>query len=371
MRRVLVAIAAIALTAGAVAWRLHAQPLGLAALARRPPQAFFPAGAPPAPDYASPAAWAAWPGRHSNAELAPAGVTAVDPATAKVDVFFIHPTTYLANEKWNAAFDEPGRALRGVDDGVLANQASVFNSCCRIFAPRYRQATFAAFREESADATGAIDLAYQDVRRAFDYYLAHENNGRPFIIASHSQGSQHALRLLQARIIGTPLQRQLVAAYVIGGFTPVEIEQAGLPICRAARETGCLINWNSVTEAGKAARRQGAQRIWFDGRYESAAGRRIVCVNPLSWEADGSAPASANAGALTPALPGHGALVPGVTGARCEDGLLVVDLAPGMRPRFPDPLAIVGIYHDLDYNLFWLNVRRNAAERADAFLSRQ
>ena len=94
-------------------------------------------------------------------------------------------------------------------------------------------------------------------------------------------------------------------------------------------------------------------------------------MNPLSWQADAAAPASANLGALTPALPGRGELVPAVTGARCEDGLLVVDLAPEARARFPDPLAVVGIYHDLDYNLFWLNVRRNAAERVDAFLTRQ
>ena len=62
----------------------------------------------------------------------------------------------------------------------------------------------------------AFELAYSDVLRAFDYYLAHENHGRPFILASHSQGSLHALRLIQERLAGKPLQKQLVAAYLIG-----------------------------------------------------------------------------------------------------------------------------------------------------------
>ncbi len=41
----------------------------------------------------------------------------------------------------------------------------------------------------------AFDLAYEDLKTAFENYLKHYNKGRPIIIASHSQGSLHALRL--------------------------------------------------------------------------------------------------------------------------------------------------------------------------------
>ncbi|HLI65066.1 MAG TPA: DUF3089 domain-containing protein [Caulobacteraceae bacterium] len=367
MRRSLVAVFAVAALSTLAVWRLQAQPFG----ARGPAQPFSEAAAPPAPDYANPNAWAAWPGRPSNADAAPDGVARIDPARAKVDVFFIHPTTYLASEKWNAAYDEAGRATTGVDNGVLANQASAFNGCCRIYAPRYRQAALAAFTQSAADREPAIDLAYQDVARAFEFYIAHENKGRPFIIASHSQGSLHALRLLQQKIVGTPLARRLVAAYVIGGFTPVEIERAGLPICRSATQTRCIITWNSVTERGIAARRRDTALMWLDGRYQAPAGHDIVCVNPLTWQADAAAPASANLGALSIARPGEGKLVPGLTGAACNQGMLVVDVPASERLRFIDPLSIVGIYHDLDYNLYYLNIRKNAAERVDAFLSRR
>ena len=363
MRRTALIVLALLFLGAGIVYRPHAQPLG--GLMSTPPQPFSLATAPPAPNYANPDAWAAWPGRPSKADATPPGVEIRrDPAA---DVFFIHPTTYLANAKWNAAYDEPGRALEGVDNGVLGNQASVFNGCCRIYAPRYRQATFIAFIKDTPDGEAAIDLAYQDVRRAFDYYIAHENHGRPFIIASHSQGSLHALRLLQERVIGTPLAKQLVAAYVIGGFTPTDIERAGLPICRAARETGCIIDWNSVTEWGMTARRNSAALMWLNGRYQPSAGRTIVCVNPLTWQADGSAPASANIGALPPARGGASTPVPGVTGASCEQGLLVIDLAIGQRLRFADPLALLGIYHDLDYNLYYMNIRQNAVDRVAAF----
>jgi Protein of unknown function (DUF3089) len=365
MRRLaIIAVAVLALGAVAV-WRLHAQPLGLMAT---PQQPFSLSAAPPAPDYSSPATWAAWPGRPSDAVVPPQGLSAIDPAAAKADVFFIHPTTYLANQKWNAAYDEPGRALTGVDNGVLGDQASVFNGCCRIYAPRYRQATFIAFIHDTPDGRGAIDIAYKDVERAFDYYIAHENHGRPFIIASHSQGSLHALRLLQDRIIGTPLQKRLVAAYVIGGFVPVEIEKLGLPICDSATQTGCVVDWNSVSERGAAARRNGASFIWLDGRYQPSAGRAVVCVDPLSWRANGTSPASANPAALPPSRAGRQALVPGVTGAACQSGgMLVVDIVAGERMRFFDPLSVLGIYHDLDYNLFYGSLRQNAVDRVNAF----
>jgi hypothetical protein len=61
-----------------------------------------------------------------------------------------------------------------------------------------------------------LDLAYQDVEAAFDYYLQYFNKGRPFIVVRHSQGTTHTLRLLEEKIDNTPLYRQLVAAYVVG-----------------------------------------------------------------------------------------------------------------------------------------------------------
>ncbi|QUD86606.1 DUF3089 domain-containing protein [Phenylobacterium montanum] len=363
------ALVAVLAASGLFAQRLHAE----GGLMRGPSEPFAAQPPPPAPDYRRPEAWAARPDAPGETALTP-DETGLKPAgrAAKVDVFFIHPTTYLAGEHWNAAYDEPGTPSTRIETGVMRYQASVFNGCCRIYAPHYRQAVLGAFMRDTPDGEAAIDLAYADVLRAFDDYMAHDNGGRPFIIAGHSQGSLHALRLLQERIIGTPLQKRLVAAYVIGGFVPAEIEAKGLPICRTERQTGCIVDWNSVAAGKGKTRSGGAALMWLDGRYQSAAGHDIVCVNPLDWRYGGEAPADANQGAI-PAVHGLSGLpapVAGLTGARCSDGMLEVDIPFGRREGFRDPLTLVGVYHDLDYNLFYMNLRRNAVERAEAFVGR-
>ncbi len=166
---------------------------------RPPPKPFSSYKAPPAPDYANKESWAVWPGRASPADQIPPGIDGTIAKNPKADVFFIHPTTFLANSSWNAKYDEGDFTGTQLDQAVLRYQVSAFNGCCRMYAPRYRQATLSAFLNPGADANKSFDLAYSDVVRAFDYYLANANKGRPFILASHSQGSLHAVRLLQER----------------------------------------------------------------------------------------------------------------------------------------------------------------------------
>jgi hypothetical protein len=324
---------------------------------------------PPAPDYADPAAWAALPGHPSGADATPAGVPAPGNGPHHADTFFIHPTTFLALAQANAAYDQGGLSGAAVDRGTLRFQASAFNACCDIYAPQYRQASIAAFIGDRMAHRAAIDLAYQDVRAAFDWYIAHANHGRPFILASHSQGSVHALRLLQDRIIGTKLQKQLVAAYVVGEAVPVSIETSGVPICRSASQTGCLVAWNTVRDqAGGNSWRTNAL-AWQNGDYQKIAGRPIVCVNPLNWLLDGSADAAANLGSV-PGTRGDDVSAPiaALTGARCENGLLQVAIPEDKSQGFNGPLTRLGSYHIYDYNLFYMNIRANAVERVAKFL---
>jgi Protein of unknown function (DUF3089) len=326
---------------------------------------------PPAPDYAQADTWAAWPGRPGAVNtLAPGLPAAAVPVAQKVDVFFIHPTTYLTGSAPNARYDEPGMSASQIEHGVMRFQASVFNACCHIYAPRYRQAALRAFRSSSdAEAEAAFALAYSDVLRAFDYYLEHENHGRPFIIASHSQGSLHALRLVQERLAGKPLQRQLVAAYIIGYAMPLAIEQSGLPICRSASQTGCLIDWNTVKEDTTAGAREQARLVWLEERYQRVGERPLVCVNPLDWSLGGEAAASANLGSLPGVRPGEALepLVPALTGARCAGARLEVSIPMGQRHGFANLLTLFGSYHILDYNLFYANLRVNAQQRVLAY----
>ena len=200
----------------------------------------------PAPDYARAGNWAAFPGKASFALFSPLGVSN-QPGPHPVDVFFIHPTGYLNHAEWNSPLNPDSRTEENTR-WMMANQASVFSGCCNIYAPRYREASLFRYLGSASPEIikKTMDLAYGDVERAFQYYLEHENHGRPFIIASHSQGSEHGIRLLQNQIDGRPIARQLVAAYLIGNRLMTNARVAMLktiPGCESPGEVGGLIHW--------------------------------------------------------------------------------------------------------------------------------
>lgn len=335
------------------------------------PSAPFDAGqSPPAPNYADVGAWLAFPGRDGLERSTVPGMTAIDERGAPADVFFVHPTTFKGSPVWIAPYDASDETAP-LNPPVLLDQVGVFTGCCRMYAPRYRQATLAALM-----VPAAMDVAYGDVARAFRFYIARRNHGRPFIIASHSQGTAHAIRLLQAEILNRPLKRRLVAAYLIGGYVPDTFGEVGLPICDTARQTGCVISYNA-SEAGRTGARMitDNRAYWWRGRHVAAGRSRALCVNPLTWHRVGAAPASANPGSLPfPTAPfGQAAkqlpaLVPALTGAACRDGLLEVGVPWSAGTGFIDKLSLTfGSYHLNDYGLFYAALRRNAVDRVAAW----
>src|SRR5262249_31599025 len=174
--------------------------------------------------------------------------------------------------------DDAGTNQR-TDQRVIKNQASVFNLCCRVYAPRYRQMTFSGFLQPSADSAAALDLAYSDVKRAFEYFLAHDGKKGPFIIASHSQGSRHAKRLIEEMIDGTPLAKRMVAAYVIGTWIDADwfAKLKTVKPCETVTDTGCVVTWSSLLDGadGQMQRASFAER---SGLPADMANRKFVCT---------------------------------------------------------------------------------------------
>ncbi len=358
------AFGAVAIAAAAV----------LAGCGGGPGKPFDLALAPLAPDYAKPEAWLALPGRNGLERSAPAGLAVVDEASAPADVFFIHPTTVKGSETWNAAWDASD-TIAPLNRAVLMGQTSVFNGCCRIYAPHYRQASLRGLSD-----TGAVDLAYADVAAAFRDFIAHRNSGRPFIIAAHSQGVIHAIRLLQEQVLGTPLQDRLVVAYLIGGYVPDAFPELGLPLCDAPDQTGCVLTWNSSKPGSLTARIiLHDPTYWWRGARKDTDQAPAVCVNPLIWRVQGHGPEAvgpeANPGSIPlPRAPWPSAatimapLLPHLTGARCHDGMLEVDLPKDSPAAYSDPLAsTLGSYHLNDYGLFYGALRENALTRVQAW----
>ncbi|MGH6870784.1 MAG: DUF3089 domain-containing protein [Rhizomicrobium sp.] len=368
MRRAAIIFGIVALAAAGVGVA-YGQRLGMLAallLSHAPNKPFSVSAAPPPPDYARTSAWAADGGGDSNM-WGPAGQTLAYPESRKADVFFIHPTTYFSNDNWNQPIDDADTDTR-TDDGTIRNQASAFNLCCRLWAPRYRQMTFGGFIQWSGNSQAAMDLAYSDVKRAFDYYIAHDNHGRPFFIASHSQGSRHALRLLAEEIDGTPLAKRMVAAYVAGTWiqTGWFDGRKDLKPCERADDTGCVLTWSTLLDGTDAQ----AQREAFAKRSGAplpAATLSYVCTNPLDWSRDArTAPANLDIAWVYGRSGKPRPVDPHLVSARCDNGALFVSKPDGLVYA----IAVLpgGNYHNYDYQLFYGNIRDNAVERMNAWL---
>jgi len=321
------------------------------------------------PDYSKSAAWLARPGMtgpDDPVEWTPAGTPPTTSAAKPVALFYIHPTTYLDRDRWNAPLDAGGEtAFRTTL--FLQSQASAFNDVAEIWAPRYRQAAFGAFLLDSKDASQALDFAYRDVAAAFDEFVKQAPKGAPIILAGHSQGALHLERLLREKVAGKPIAKRIVAAYVVGWpiSTVSDLPTLGLPACTSPDQAGCILSWMTF---GDPPNPDFIFDEWHETRGYNGGRRRqedVLCVNPISGVKDQAAPPQDNPGTLIPTADMRdAALQPGTVGAHCSKGLLIID---GRPPQLGSFVLPGNNYHVYDYALFWGAIRRDAERRLGAW----
>ena len=363
-RRFLIAIFVLTLLVVAGAFAIY-QWGGQMLLSQAVPKGHFQAArAGDEPDYRTNAAWLARPGvdwPDNPVQWKPAGAPLPASSTRPAALFYIHPTTYFERDRWNAPLNPPGAFADPRTTLFLKTQASAFSDVAEVWAPRYRQAAYGAFLLKSDDADKALDLAYGDVRAAFDEFLHEVGPARPIILAGHSQGALHLLRLLTNR--KDALQGRLVAAYVVGWPVSMaaDLPALGLPACRSAGQIGCILSWMSFAEP---ANPELILDDWQKGHGPTGIERRrrdILCVNPISGMANGTAAPRDNPGTLIPSADLTTAILqPGLVGAHCQKGLLILD---GAIPAMGSYVLPGNNYHVYDYALFWGAIRRDAERR--------
>lgn len=291
--------------------------------------------------------------------------TPTDDGTPDFATFFIHPTSYRDTDNWNAPLghEEAERIARIYIRGM----ASPFNAADEIWAPRYRQATLGAFLTDAPEAEQALDAAYADVLEAFRFFLDSVDEDMPIVLAGHSQGSLHLLRLLREEVQEKGLGDRIVASYAIGWPISVEHDLAalGVPACATAAQTGCILSWSSFAEPADPSTviEAYSTSIAFDG--EARGTSQILCTNPLLGTFGGTAEAEANLGTLVPDdTMTSGELVPQAVPARCdEQGLLMI----GDPPEMGSYVLPGQNYHVYDIPLFWANTKADVARRVSAF----
>jgi len=306
-------------------------------------------------DYSDQSLWAALPTKFDSADLVPIGYEDLQ-SEALVDVFFIHPTSYLKakiNGSWNAPINDLALNEK-TDAGSIKNQASVFNGEAKIYAPYYRQAHIESYyiaEKKPEDSKAYLNNAYKDVKAAFEYYLSYWNQGRPIIIASHSQGTTHAAQLLLDFFDEKELKNQLVAAYIIGMPVPKNHFSEIAP-CESPTDISCFCSWRTVNEKYKI-------------KKNVTAGNHISVINPLNWSTDyAKQDRSLHKGML---LPTTNSITNALVDAEIKNGFLYVN-----KPKFKGSIFIQRKnYHIGDYNIFWANMRENITVRVDQFMSTQ
>ena len=255
-----------------------------------------------------------------------------------VSVFYIHPTTLYNSNHWNAdtSYFQNNIAI----DLCLENQASVFAGITELFAPHYREMHIHSYTD-TINGYKAFEYAYNDVLKAFKYFIKNKKNEK-FIIASHSQGTNHAKKIITDYLSeDESLSNSLILSYLIG----MDISKGELPIplCDDAEQLNCFVNWRSFNYL----------HLPSDWKY----GSDLFSINPITFSSDSLwSNKKKHLGVL---LPNQKIVFKKSLIVRNKLGLLWV--------KIPNNVFLnkykSDSYHKADFNLFWMNIRQNLQHR--------
>lgn len=301
-------------------------------------------------DYSNPDNWAALPTKFDPSDLVPGTKDTISGNSRPIDVFFLYPTSYTAEKvsgRMNADIDDY-TINQKTDRNSIKFQASVFNRIGNIYAPRYRQSHISAyFMGNNETAQRALAFAYKDVEQAFLYFLKHYNQNKPFILAGHSQGATHLIRLIKDHIAGTEYEKKLIVAYIVG--MPATEAAVGLKACKTPEETQCFCSWRTFKKG-------------YVPEYIRAE-EKVVVTNPITWTMDDHEFSS---------LDKHvGALLFDFDKG-CQSHLLTAKVQGNVlwvtKPRIKGRIFLTRKnYHIGDINLFYNNIQDNAALRSEQY----
>ena len=287
-----------------------------------------------------------------------------------VDLFYLYPTAYSPSSGSAPLYCEIDDAsMRNGAPNSFAQQATAFETCADIYAPFYRQCDAMALAGLTQPEMIAIesDVPRTDVFAALDHYFEHWNDGRPFIVAGHSQGAMMTMIALQEYMAAHPDRySRMVAAYMLGNAPTADwlAQNPHVKLATGAGDTGIVVSWNT----------EGPGNV---GNYNMVVPAGAKCINPLNWRTDGTpAGISENLGCLVKDASGSYIVVAGFADARIdtERGSVIcstVDAAEYAIPAAMSALFGTESYHGWDYGFYYMNIRENAELRVGSFLAGQ
>ena len=208
-------------------------------------------------DYSNPEHWMISPQDDTSLHKAFISDTSL---LSYADVFYVYPTVYLNKKEkdWNVSIDNKEQRERAIN--VTRLQASAWAESGRMFVPFYSQAHIRSYTELEEGGRKALLKAYADIKMAFQYYLDNYNNGRPIILAGHSQGSTHLMLLIKDFFDEKELQKKLICAYM-PGIGLKEDEFKSIPLLTKGDQIGGFVAWNTFKRRYKTKK----YNDWYKG----------------------------------------------------------------------------------------------------------
>lgn len=299
---------------------------------------------PPIPNYYNDDNWAVLPSKYGE------GLKKLSDTInyLDADVFYVYPTLITSKKdiRWNVTTSDKEQNSKVLNKAVLF-QASAWATSGKLYVPFYRQAHIRSYSHLDNGGKEALNLAYEDIKTAFQVYLEKYNKGRPIIIAGHSQGTTHCIKLLKEFFDNKPLQKQLIAAYIPGiGIEKKEFKF--IQIMTKPDETGGFVSWNTYKK-NKLPKKYDS---WFKDKVTS---------NPITWDRRKKTEREYHKGFL-------------YRNGKIYNKALKIEVINGIvwttLPRFPHRLFAVfkKSYHVGDVNLFWVDIKKNSELRVRKWL---
>ena len=283
--------------------------------------------------------------------------------THEVDTFYIYPTCYLDDSK-NAKpicdIDNPKVQARAKD--IYENQGTVYEDSTNVFAPYYRQSNIYQVSNMEYEELEDYQRKEQrtDIYAALDYYFEHYNEGRPFIIAGHSQGS-----IMTKIVLGEYMQahpeyyERMVAAYPIGYSITKDFLEAHpyLKFAEGADDTGVIVSWNTEGKGNK-------------GQKNLVVEPNAISINPINWKRDDTyAGFEENLGSrIWNEETSEYEVLKGIADAQVDTERGVV-ICTAEDPEYA-PAELFGpeSLHGHDYDFYYENLKENVKTRVEAYL---
>lgn len=281
-----------------------------------------------------------------------------------VDTFFIAPTT-STEEAYNMSVDNEEVVAKFTIQ--VGNQKGIYDDNTRFFAPVYSQATMTAALLPAEERKPYFDIAYEDVKEAFQFYMERYNNGNGIIIAGSSQGAELALRLVKEFFNDKKTSKQLICCYALS-WNVTEEYMKGLKNVHFATgedDINSIVSFNCELPE-------------ITSSLVVGENEKTLCINPLSWKTTTEeASKELNLGCCIYSTKGYqkGEDIVGFCGAYIDEKrgtlkLTGMDIQDPERTLYPSRLEgqPYGVFHIYDWEFFYRNLEANVKTRVASYL---